>query len=133
MLCRIEHVGNIRANQDGWPIEGDEMKSQATVRAVVGLTIMGGIAAGMSGVQAAGSATADLTISASVINNCVISTTTLAFGPYDPVDANAATDLDGSGVVTVACTKGAAPTIGLGLGNNASGSVRRLSDGSGNF
>ena len=41
--------------------------------------------------------------------------------------------LDGTGTVTIACTKGATTTIGLGLGGNASGSTRRLTDGSGNY
>jgi spore coat protein U-like protein len=81
----------------------------------------------------AATATANLGISATVTNNCTISTAALAFGAYDPVVANASTNLDGSGTVTVACTKGATSTIGLGLGSNASGSTRRMSDGAGSF
>jgi spore coat protein U-like protein len=46
---------------------------------------------------------------------------------------HAATNLDGTGTVTVACTKGVAPTVGLGLGSNASGSTRRMTDGSSNY
>jgi spore coat protein U-like protein len=81
----------------------------------------------------AATATANLGVSATVTNNCTISTTALAFGSYDPVAAHAATDLDGTGAVSVACTKGTTATVGLGLGSNASGSARRMSDGSGNF
>jgi spore coat protein U-like protein len=81
----------------------------------------------------AATATANLSATATVINNCTISTATLAFGNYDPVDVNAAAHLDASGTVTIACTKGATATIGLGLGANASGSTRRLTDGSGNY
>ena len=77
--------------------------------------------------------TASLTVSATVTNNCTISTAALTFAAYDPVVANATNNLDGTGRVTVACTKGAAPTIGLGSGSSASGNARRLSDGSGNF
>lgn len=77
--------------------------------------------------------TASLTVSATVTNNCTVSTSALAFAPYDPVVANATANLDGSGAVTVACTKGAAPTIGLGTGSGASGNTRRLSDGAGNY
>jgi spore coat protein U-like protein len=77
--------------------------------------------------------TASLTVSATVTNNCTISTAALTFAPYDPVVANASNNLDGTGRVTVACTKGAAPTIGLGSGSSASGSARRLADGAGNF
>ena len=66
-------------------------------------------------------------------NNCTISTAALAFGSYDPVVTNAATNLDGTGTVTVACTKGLTATVGLGLGSNASGSTRRMGDGASNF
>src|SRR5688572_30582421 len=81
----------------------------------------------------AATATANLSVTATVINNCVISTAAVAFGNYDPVGANAAADLDATGTVTIACTKGSTATIGLGLGSNASGAVRRMTDGSGNF
>ena len=81
----------------------------------------------------AATATANLGVSATVTNNCTISTSALAFGSYDPVVANAATNLDGTGTVSVACTKGTTATVGLGLGSNASGSTRRMSDGGGNF
>ena len=81
----------------------------------------------------AAAASGSLGVSASVANNCTISTAALAFGAYDPVVANAASNLDGTGTVTIACTKGAASTIGLNLGSNASGSTRRLNDGSSNY
>jgi spore coat protein U-like protein len=101
---------------------------------------MAGAAAGMALLFAAmgtsvsaATATANLGVSATVTNNCTISTAALAFGSYDPVVANASTDLDGTGTVSVACTKGVSATVGLGLGSNASGSTRRMTDGSGNF
>ena len=81
----------------------------------------------------AASASASLSVSAAVANNCTISTTALAFGTYDPVVAQASADLDGTGSVTIACTKGASTTIGLGLGSNPSGATRRLGDGASNF
>jgi spore coat protein U-like protein len=101
---------------------------------------MAGAAAGVALIFAAfgttasaATATANLGVSATVTNNCTISTSALAFGSYDPVVANAATNLDGTGTVTVACTKGTTATVGLGLGSNASGSTRRMSDGAGGF
>ncbi|HUH93755.1 MAG TPA: spore coat U domain-containing protein [Casimicrobiaceae bacterium] len=75
--------------------------------------------------------TANLAVSASVTANCTISTSAVAFGAYDPVVANAATALNATGSVTIACTKGSAPTITLGLGGNASGSQRNMKLGSG--
>ena len=89
--------------------------------------------AGLGATASAATATANLGVSATVTNNCTINTAALAFGSYDPVVANASTDLDGTGTVAVACTKGATATIGLGLGGNASGSTRRMGDGATNF
>jgi spore coat protein U-like protein len=83
--------------------------------------------------HAAGSASTSLALSASVSNNCTISTSAVGFGSYDPVVVNATANLDGTGTVSIACTKGATTTIGLDLGSNASGSVRRLTDGSSNY
>jgi spore coat protein U-like protein len=91
------------------------------------------VAAGFNATASAATATANLGISATVTNNCTISTAALAFGSYDPVVAHASTNLDGTGTVIVACTKGATATVGLGFGSNASGSTRRLTDGSSNY
>lgn len=72
----------------------------------------------------AGSATSTLTVNASVAANCTIQNATLKFGAYDPVVANAASPLDNSTTITVACTKGFIPTIGMS-GQGA----RSMSDG----
>ena len=81
----------------------------------------------------AGSASADLLVTATVIPSCVISTTPVAFGVYDPVVTNSATAVDSSGTVTIACTKGSSQTITLDQGSNADGSTRRMSDGLGEY
>src|ERR1700730_16793085 len=81
----------------------------------------------------AGSQTANLSVTASVAANCTISTAPVAFGPYDPVGANAAADLLGTGTLTVACTKGAAATIDLGQGANYLAPTRRMTAGAGAF
>jgi spore coat protein U-like protein len=99
--------------------------------AVSGMAI---VAAGFSAAPAsAATATANLGVSATVTNNCTISTAALAFGSYDPVVAHASTNLDGTGTVTVACTKGAVATVGLGLGSNAAGSTRRMTNGASEY
>lgn len=76
--------------------------------------------------------TANLAITAAVISNCTITAGSVAFGNYDPVDANDTTDLDATGTVTVRCTKGTSATVGLGNGLNHNG-TRRMSDGGGEF
>jgi spore coat protein U-like protein len=87
----------------------------------------------------AGTATSNLSVTASVSANCTISTSPVAFGAYDPVSANAATALDGTGTVTVTCTSVSSATITLGQGSNANTSstdtvpLRRMTDGSANF
>src|SRR5258708_39806074 len=101
-------------------------------RVACATAVAAGMLANTVGLIAA-SSSASLGVTASVANNCTISTLPLAFGSYDPVVANASTALDGTGTVTIACTKGATTTIGLGLGSNASGSTRRRTDGPGTY
>jgi spore coat protein U-like protein len=84
---------------------------------------------GSASLASAATATANLTVTATVNTNCTIATTAVAFGVYDP---NAAAPLDATGTVSIACTKGTAPTIGLGLGLFPSGVVRQMNDGGAN-
>ena len=81
---------------------------------------------GVAAPALAGNATSNLSVTASVTANCTISTNPVAFGAYDPVVANAATALNASGSVSIACTKGSAPNITMDLGGNASGSQRKM-------
>jgi spore coat protein U-like protein len=84
----------------------------------------------------AATATSNFNVTASVTNNCTITSTTLAFGAYDPIVANATTPLDAAGSVDITCTKGAATTIGLSAGNNsasATTTTRAMSNGAGGF
>ena len=88
-----------------------------------------GVVTVMSRVAPAATANASMDVTAAVGVNCTISTAPVAFGAYDPVVGNASTPLDSTGLVTVACTKGAVATVGLDLGSHASGGTRRLSNG----
>jgi len=72
------------------------------------------------------SATASLTVSASVSKNCTITTAPVAFGNYDSVVSNATAPLDGTGTVIVTCPKGAVAKVGLNQGGNAQGATRRM-------
>jgi spore coat protein U-like protein len=110
------------------------MKRSSIARTVAVTVALGAVVIGVMAARlTAATATANLMVSASVANNCTINTAALAFGSYDPVVANSTANLDGTGGVSVACTKGATATIALGTGGNASGSTRRMADGSGNF
>jgi spore coat protein U-like protein len=93
-------------------------------------TILSLVILSMTSIPAfAATATANLSVSASVSAVCTINTNPVAFGAYDPVVANAAANLNATGTVTVACTKGAAATIDLDNGSNLSGGSRRMSGG----
>ncbi|HEX9276013.1 MAG TPA: spore coat U domain-containing protein [Casimicrobiaceae bacterium] len=103
------------------------MKLSKISNALVLASLLGVGAAMLSSSPAhAGSAPANLSVTASVTANCTISTTAVAFGAYDPVVANASTALNASGSVSIACTKGSAPNITMDLGANASGSQRNM-------
>lgn len=67
---------------------------------------------------AAGTASTSFTVTGTVTANCTIAATGLNF-TYDPVVANATVNATATGNLTLACTKGSAPVIGLSLGNNA--------------
>jgi spore coat protein U-like protein len=64
-----------------------------------------------------------------VTATCTIGAGMLAFGGYDALGANATAPLDGTGTFQVACTTGAAYTVGLGLGSFAAGTVRQMANG----
>src|SRR5262245_22620976 len=87
----------------------------------------------------AATATANLSVSATVGANCSISTGAVAFGAYDPVVTNASSALNATGTVSVSCTTGASTTVTLGEGSNAntgstpSAPLRRLTDGSAHY
>jgi spore coat protein U domain-containing protein, fimbrial subunit CupE1/2/3/6 len=66
----------------------------------------------------AATATSNFVVTGNVIANCTISTTGITFS-YDPVAANATANATANGTVTLACTKGSAPSIGLSLGANS--------------
>ena len=79
------------------------------------------------------SATATLNVSANVAKNCTISTSPVNFGAYDSVVANATAALDGTGQVTVTCTKGAAARVELSDGSNGQSGSRRMAGTADNY
>ncbi len=104
------------------------MRINGAKKAVMGLAVAGVVM--MTGRPVfAETDTAGLSIGADVKAMCTIATNAIAFGDYDPIVANASANLDGAGAVRIACTKSVSPNIGLGLGANASGAVRRMTNG----
>lgn len=80
--------------------------------------------------------TANFQVTASVASSCTVSATDIAFGAYDPADANATTPATANGTVNVRCTRGtstAVATLGQGLspaaGSTCASPLRQMSDG----
>lgn len=70
--------------------------------------------------------TGSISVTASVGSNCIVSTTPIAFGAYDPAAVPA---LNGTGTVALVCTTGATPSIAVDLGTNPNTGQRRLTSG----
>jgi spore coat protein U-like protein len=101
------------------------MKSRVVLVAIVAC-IAGGRA------LFAATATTTFTVTATVAANCTISATTLSVGNYDPIGINATSPASGPGTVTIACTKGSGPSIGLNAGTHAgavAGVTRAMANG----
>lgn len=98
------------------------------------LAVLAAATAGMIGASGsfAATETENLLVSASVTATCTITTAPVAFGNYDPTSA---TDLEGTGTVTVLCTNGTSGYVTLGEGANADASsapeapVRQMAGG----
>ncbi len=73
-------------------------------------------------------ATTNVPVSANIANTCTISNAPVLLGAYDPVVTNATVPKDGSGSVTITCTKGAVTSVSLGLGQNPAATQRRMGD-----
>ncbi len=69
-----------------------------------------------------GSASASMTVTATVISTCTITSGNLSFGNYDAIGANATAPLNATAAITATCTQGAAATVDIDQGLNSSGS-----------
>lgn len=83
-------------------------------------------ALGFAAFGASAQTTGNVVVSANVIAACNITVANLAFGNYDSL---AASPLQGSASVSVACSQGSVPVIALGGGGNLSGAQRRMNQG----
>jgi spore coat protein U-like protein len=86
----------------------------------------------------AGTATSNMSVTATVTANCTITANALNFGAYDPIVANAAAPLNGNTTINVVCTNGSPATVTMdqGLtpagGSTAAAPLRQMASG-GNF
>jgi spore coat protein U-like protein len=98
------------------------MKSRNWVRAGI-ITLSAALGAGQ--VAVAGQTTGSLPVTATVINNCVLTAGAMAFGNYDPASANgtggADANLQAVGSITMVCTLGATVAVELDQGLHPTG------------
>ena len=73
----------------------------------------------------AATATATMTVTATVAATCTVVGGTLVFPIYDVMSSS---PTDGTLQLAASCTRGSEASIGLELGNHATGSTRRMSD-----
>jgi spore coat protein U-like protein len=100
-----------------------------TQRYILSAIAAGSLALAANPLFAASSPGVGLSVTASVAAKCIVSSTsTVAFGAYDPVTVNASTgaDLDTTGSVGIKCTPGNGVSISLDSGVNNSGNQRRM-------
>lgn len=111
-------------------------KNQPMRIAIVSIFAIGTVL--VAGSSQAGTATANIAVSATIVANCTISASALAFGSYDPIVTNAAANLDNTATLTTTCTTGSAPTITLdqgvnpAIGSTAVAPARQLASGATN-
>ena len=94
------------------------------------LAIVAGILVGSAGLTVpvfADTEDSSMQVTAGIGKNCVIETTNISFGSYDPANVNATDPLDATGSITTTCTIGTAGEVLIGYGEHAvEGSTDRL-------
>ena len=93
--------------------------------------LVGGLVVFSAGSALAGSASTSMSVSASVATNCVFKNSpAIGFGVYDTITG---AEVNGTGTISIACTKGTVATVALDNGANhasASGTQRAMKSGS---
>jgi spore coat protein U domain-containing protein, fimbrial subunit CupE1/2/3/6 len=89
----------------------------------------GALLATAGAAQAANPATTTFGVSATVLKNCTVAATNVAFGNYTPT----VSPVSANGTVSVSCTKNTTFTVSLNQGTTAGGTVaqRLMTDGAG--
>ncbi|HMD03473.1 MAG TPA: spore coat protein U domain-containing protein [Candidatus Baltobacteraceae bacterium] len=96
-------------------------------RAAVLCAALAAFVSGTTLISTAATAPGTLNVSATVVSNCSLTTTAVAFGNYDP---SAALANQTAGAITVTCTKGQVITnIALAGGQNQAGTQRNMKNG----
>ena len=89
---------------------------KARLNKMLALSTMLLFAVGLSVSAYATASVSDMAVTAEINANCIMSTTDLAFGAYDPIVANATEGLTGSATVSATCTSGATGVVTMSGG-----------------
>jgi spore coat protein U-like protein len=104
------------------------MKWSKTILSTLSIAVIGFLALGITSTPAfaAGNATANLSIGASVTATCIVSTTALSFGSY-----TGATAINTTGTILVTCTNSTTYNVGLNAGSASGATVttRKMQNG----
>ena len=92
---------------------------------ILGLSPVLLFAAGLSLPVYAATSASDMAVTVNVNASCTMSVTSLDFGTYDPILANATQDLTASATVSTNCTLGAFVSVKMGNGLHATYSAGR--------
>jgi spore coat protein U-like protein len=95
-------------------------------RNAVRTTLAVALAAAAFNASAAGSQTASVGVSTTVITNCSVTATAISFGNYDVLAATATT---ATGSLALVCSQGTTPKVYLGHGGFYNAGMRRMNDG----
>jgi len=74
----------------------------------------------------AATSSAPIEVTTEVVSNCVIATSNLAFGQYDPLAGNSTQHLDASAAVTMLCPRATSAELSLDSGRYSNGATRTL-------
>ena len=115
-----------------------KFKQRTLNRAVVSALVFGSAGLSVASYSDSIAGTGNLAVSVSVKHSCSMNTTSMAFGTYDGVVANASNALEATATVISTCTSGAEALITMNAGASAgSGSadapVRRMTAGPGKY
>lgn len=104
------------------------LKNSKAIKSILSAAILGFLAQGVASTSAVAQtnpATTTFGVSATVLKDCVVSATALAFGNYTGAVNNAAS------TITVTCTNTTAYTVGLsaGLASGATVTARKMQNG----
>lgn len=76
------------------------------------------LALGVANAFAAGTDADNINLKAEIVTSCTIETADINFDDYDPIVANAATDVDRYAPIKTTCTIGSLPTLSITTGAN---------------